>query len=79
MTLIMLQSRGVQMVRRVFALIVQSTMVEIKRQQNTEHSLLKTINIYLHSFWRPTIAVMTMTKGMICTVDFTSVHAVSSA
>ena len=50
MTLIMLQSRGVQMVRRFFALIVQGTMIEIKCQQNTEHSLLKTINIYLHSF-----------------------------
>ena len=39
MTLIMLQSHGVQIVRRFFALIVQSTMIEIKCQKNTEHSI----------------------------------------
>ena len=79
MMLIMLQSRSVQIVRRFFALIVQGTMIEIKHQKNTEHSLFKIIKMHLHSFWRPAIAVMTMTKGMNCNVEFTSVYAVSSA
>ena len=54
-------------------------MIEVKRQKNTEHSPFKIIKIYLHSFLRPAIAARTMTKGMNCTVEFTSVHAVFSA
>lgn len=78
MTLIMLQSHGVQIVRRFFALIVQSTMIEIKCQKNTEHSIQDYQNL-------PTFVLETNNgcedhdKIMNCTVEFTSVHAVSSA